>query len=127
MAQDTKNFKVSEFACRCGCGNEVKQELINMCQKIRDEAGIPIRVNSGYRCKEYNARVNGVPGSQHILGVAADLSCSKGAKFLLGIIEKLYKEGKLPELQFCKEYKTWIHVDCGKKRNNVFDKLKSRR
>jgi len=126
MANDTKNFKVSEFVCRCGCDNEgknVQQSLIDMCQKIRDEAGIPIRINSGYRCPAHNAKVNGAKGSQHILGVAADLSCSKGAKFLLGVIQKLYSEGKLPELQFCKEYKTWIHVDCGKKRNNIFQLL----
>ena len=35
MATDTKNFKVSEFACKCGCGNKVQQKLINMLQVIR--------------------------------------------------------------------------------------------
>ena len=124
MAVDTKNFKVSEFACK-HCGeNKVQQKLINMLQIIRDEAGIPIRVNSGYRCEVHNKNVGGVKGSQHTLGVAADLSCAKGAKFLLNIVQKLYNEKKLPDLQFCKEYKSWIHVDFGKKRNNVFDLLK---
>ena len=124
MVVDTKNFKVSEFACK-HCGeNKVQQKLINMLQIIRDEAGIPIRVNSGYRCEVHNKNVGGVKGSQHTLGVAADLSCAKGAKFLLNIVQKLYNEKRLPDLQFCKEYKSWIHVDCGKKRNNVFDLLK---
>ena len=121
MANDTKNFKVGEFACKCGCGNEVKQELIDMLQVIRERSGIPIRVNSGYRCPIHNAKVGGVKDSQHIQGVAADISCSKGAKFLWDITRQLYNEGKIPTLQFCKLYRTWIHVDCGKKRKNVFD------
>lgn len=124
MATDTKNFKVSEFACKCGCGNKVQQKLINMLQVIRDEAGIPIHVNSGYRCPAHNAKVDGVKGSQHTLGVAADISCSKGAKFLLKIVQELYAQDRLPDLQFCKEYSSWIHVDCGKKRNKVFEVLK---
>lgn len=121
MAQDTKNFKVSEFACKCGCDNKVKQELIDMCQVIRDRAGIPIHVNSGYRCAAHNAKVGGVKGSQHTLGVAADLSCSKGARFLWSITKELYAKGKLPNLQYCKLYSTWIHIDCGKKRNHIWE------
>ena len=124
MVHDTKNFKVSEFACKCGCGNRVQQKLIDMLQVIRDKAEIPVRVNSGYRCAEHNAKVGGVKGSQHIQGVAADISCSKGAKFLLKIVQELYAEGKLPDLQFCKEYSSWIHVDCGRKRNKVFEVLR---
>ena len=124
MVHDTKNFKVSEFACKCGCGNRVQQKLIDMLQVIRDKAEIPVRVNSGYRCAEHNAKVGGVKGSQHIQGVAADISCSKGAKFLLKIVQELYAEGELPDLQFCKEYSSWIHVDCGRKRNKVFEVLR---
>ena len=34
MANDTKNFKVSEFACKCGkCENKIEQK-INIAQKI---------------------------------------------------------------------------------------------
>ena len=124
MAENTKNFKVSEFACKCGCGNKVKQSIIDLCQKIRTKAGIPVRVNSGYRCEKHNAKVGGVSGSQHCAGVAADLSCAKGAKFLISTVKELYEAGEIPELKFCKEYKSWIHVDCGKTRHNVFDLLK---
>ena len=50
MAKDTKIFKVSEFTCKCGCGtNNIDQRIINMAQKIRDEVGKPVRVNSGCR------------------------------------------------------------------------------
>ncbi len=124
MAEDTKNFKVSEFACKCGCGyNPIDQRVINMCQAIRDEVGVPVRINSGCRCTAHNAKVGGVKNSKHILGLAADLSCSKGNKALYAAAKKLYSEGKLPDLDYCRirGYKSWIHIDCGGKRNNRWD------
>lgn len=124
MAEDTKNFKVSEFACKCGCGhNPIDQRVINMCQAIRDEVGVPVRINSGCRCEKHNARVGGVKNSKHIKGLAADLSCSKGNKALYAVAKKLYAEGKLPDLDYCRirGYKSWIHIDCGGKRNNRWD------
>ena len=119
MANDTKNFKVSEFACKCGCGhNPIDQRVINMAQTIRDALGVPVRVNSGCRCEKHNAKVGGVKGSKHITGKAADLSCSKGAKVMFDTVKRLHAEGKLPDLDFCKLYRSWIHIDCGGKRNN---------
>ena len=45
MAKDTKNFKVSEFTCKCGCGlNIIDQRVMNMAQTIRDALGVPVRV-----------------------------------------------------------------------------------
>ena len=122
MIHDTKNFKVSEFACK-HCGeNEIDQRIINMCQKIRDEIGIPVKVNSGYRCKFHNARVGGVKDSYHTHGLAADLSCSKGAERLYLTIQTLWVNGKLPELSWCKYYKkkNFVHIDIGDKRKNIF-------
>lgn len=121
-AADTKNFKVSEFTCKCGCGmNDTDQRLINMCQKIRDELGVPVRVNSGCRCKVHNARVGGVPNSQHILGYAADLSCSLGAARMFETVKAMHERGDLPDLRYCKKYSSWIHIDCGKERGKIFD------
>ena len=113
MAKDTKNFKVSEFACK-HCGeNKITQEVIDMAQIIRDELGVPVRVNSGYRCAEHNKRVGGSPKSQHMNGNAADLSCNLGGLILLLAIHKLKIEGKLPMLQYCIYYpkKDFCHVD----------------
>lgn len=42
-------------------------------QPLRDKYGKPMKVNSGYRCKELNEIVGGVPTSQHRLGEAADI------------------------------------------------------
>ena len=123
MAKDTKNFKASEFACK-HCGeNKIDQRVIDMAQTLRDYLGVPVRVNSGYRCEKHNANVGGVKGSYHTKGLAADLSCEKGGKALYLAAKKLYDEGKLSQLEYCIWYqkKNFIHIDCGKKRNSRWE------
>ena len=122
MSHDTKNFKVSEFTCHCGCGlNNAEQTMIDMCQKIRDKLGVPVNVNSACRCPKHNAKVGGVRNSQHLNGVAADLSCSLGAVKMFDTVKAMYANGELPELRYCIRYKTFIHVDCGRVRGQVFE------
>ena len=126
MAKDTKNFKVSEFACKCGCGyNVIDQRVIDMAQIIRDALGVPIHVNSGCRCEKHNASptVGGVQGSFHTKGLAADLSCSLGAKKLFAVVADLKARGKLPDLDYAILYikKDFVHIDCGKKRSIFFE------
>ena len=122
MANDTKNFKVSEFACKCGCGfNIIDQRVIDMAQVIREELGVPVKVNSGCRCKKHNARVGGVKGSKHTKGLAADLSCSMGSDVMFQAVKRLQAQGKLPALDYCIKYKTFIHIDCGGKRKNMWE------
>ena len=134
MAQDTKNFKVSEFACKCGCGfDNIDQRVMNMAQTIRDALGVPVRVNSGCRCEKHNTRSGGAKktyypdgrlkskGSNHMYGLAADLSSSAGAKVMFDTVKKLHAEGKLPDLDYCIRYKTFIHIDCGGKRKNLWE------
>ena len=120
-AKNTKNFKVSEFTCHCGCGfNNIDQRVLNMAQVIRDELGVPVHVGSGSRCARHNARVGGTKGSKHMLGLAADLNCSKGGKVMFDTVKKLKAEGKLPDLDYCIYYqrKNFIHIDCGGKRKS---------
>ena len=122
MTKGTKNFKVSEFTCHCGCGfNIIDQRVLNMAQIIRDALDVPVRVNSGCRCEKHNAKSNGVKGSKHTKGLAADLSCSKGAKVMFETVKRLYSEGKLPDLDYCIRYKTFIHIDCGGKRKSMWE------
>ena len=119
---DTKDFKVSEFACKCGCGfNNIDQRVLTMAQTIRDALGVPVRVNSGCRCEKHNARVGGIKGSKHVKGLAADLSCSKSAKVMFDTVKQLHAEGKLPDLDYCIRYKNFIHIDCGGKRKTLWE------
>lgn len=122
MAQDTKNFKVSEFACK-HCGeNKIDQRVINMAQEIRDKLGVAVRVNSGYRCEAHNARVGGVKGSKHTKGLACDLSCSLGAKKMKQAVQELRAEGRLQDLDYCITYgDRFIHIDCGGKRSRLYE------
>ena len=73
MGTLTKNFSVSEFQCKC-CGCFIpNQKLIDSLQELRDLVGVPITVNSGYRCLTHNRRVRGSNNSQHRKGAAADI------------------------------------------------------
>ena len=121
MVTDTKNFKASEFACK-HCGeNKIDQRVLDMAQVIRDELGVPVRVNSGYRCETHNKNVGGVKNSKHTKGQAADLSCSLGSAKMFEAVKKLHAEGKLPQLDYCIKYKTFIHIDCGGKRKSLWE------
>ena len=124
MAKDTKHFKVSEFSCHCGCGyNIIDQRVIDMAQIIRDALGVPIHINSGCRCEKRNSASGGVKGSFHTKGLAADLSCSLGAKKLFAVVADLKARGKLPDLEYAILYiqKDFVHIDCGKKRSIFFE------
>ncbi len=73
MGDLSKNFSRHEFACRC-CGRaEINQRLVDALQELRDLAGLPVRVTSGYRCSEHNRAIGGATRSQHLLGTAADI------------------------------------------------------
>lgn len=80
-----KYFDEHEFACHCdrhGVDAEghpildhiIDKRLVDVLDRIRERLGVPITVNSGYRCPEHNAEVGGVPDSQHVLGTAADIT-----------------------------------------------------
>ncbi len=71
--QVSENFHLSEFQCRC-CGQvKLDSELLNRLQAIRTQTGMPMRINSGYRCPAHNRRVGGASNSQHMTGKAADI------------------------------------------------------
>lgn len=79
MGDLSRNFSKKEFACRC-CGRvKVNPKLVAALQELRDLAGVPIHVNSGFRCPAHNKEVGGVKQSQHMQGNAADIVISKMA------------------------------------------------
>ena len=79
--QMTKNFSRAEFACKgkgcCGGSAPIAAALVELLQAIRDNAGLPITVLSGFRCRLHNERITGAhPDSYHTLGMAADITCT---------------------------------------------------
>ena len=47
-----------------------------MLDSMRHRAGLPIILNSGYRCKEYNQKIGASDTSSHTKGLAFDIACS---------------------------------------------------
>lgn len=83
----------------------------NILDPLREAYGKPIRVNSGYRCKELNSLVGGKPTSQHLTGQAADISSYRNTKAENEILFNLVRKLHLPFDQLINEKDfSWIHV-----------------
>lgn len=74
--KENKYFKLDEFKCKCGkCEmpeNMPSDELVDLLVEIREYYDKPVKIKSGYRCKEHNRAVGGAPRSRHLVGDAAD-------------------------------------------------------
>lgn len=118
MTYITKNFTIEELT-KTGCkANNVPNmeaiiNLTKLCiyvlQPLRDAYKMPIRVNSGYRSPVVNRIVGGVSTSQHLRGMAADITTGTiaGNKRLFALIQELH----LPFDQLIDERSyQWIHV-----------------
>lgn len=84
-----REFEESETAKARGITNVISsfevrdavRELTNtVLQPLRDAWGLPLHVNSGYRCPKLNAAVGGAATSQHIKGEAADIKAEHPIK-----------------------------------------------
>jgi uncharacterized protein YcbK (DUF882 family) len=73
MGDISKHFFRSEFACKCGCGQDtVDAELLTVLERVRTHFDAVIVINSGNRCPKYNKKIGGSKNSQHIYSRAAD-------------------------------------------------------
>lgn len=102
------NFRVKEFACNDGSDVVfISPELVEVLQKIRDHFQKPITINSGYRTVTKNKSVGGATYSQHLYGMAADIT-------IKGVSPKIvaaYAETLLPNKGGIGIYGTFTHVD----------------
>ena len=55
---------------------ENMKRICGWLEMLRDRAGTPIIINSGYRSPQLNKRVGGVATSNHVTGCAVDIRCS---------------------------------------------------
>ena len=113
------------------------QQVINLVylaayvlEPLRVAMGEPIKISSGFRCRELNAKVGGVYNSQHVKGQAADLcidgDLKKGKKWFNYIKDQLPFDQLICEHDASGTY--WVHVsyvykDFGKNRHQVIDNL----
>lgn len=93
--------------------SNLKQLVDYILDPLRERYGKPIKVNSGYRCPALNKAVNGSKSSQHMKGLAADITAGslKENKILFELVQEL----KLPFDQLIDEKNfRWIHVSFSK-------------
>lgn len=127
----TKNFSYSEFtdsetALKHKIDNNIKHEyvrnnikelVINILQPLRDHLGVPININSGYRCLKLNELVGGKPTSQHVIGQACDVTVEDYEPIE---IARLIVELKLPYDQLG-VYDSFVHVSVSsRQREQIF-------
>jgi uncharacterized protein YcbK (DUF882 family) len=74
MGNLSAHFSRKELSCRC-CGRlQIDSRLLEGLETLRSLAGTPVRVHAGYRCPRHNREVGGVPHSEHLEGLAVDVS-----------------------------------------------------
>ena len=95
--------------------------LMDYLDRVREAYGKPIRVSSGYRCRDLNRAVGGADDSQHKQGLAADLIVPD-LEHLMAVIRKLGGFDQLID-ERPKGRGRWVHVSIaaegGKPRGKV--------
>ena len=87
------------------CKPEYQRNLEALITNVLD----PLRVNSGYRCMALNKILGGVHNSEHLKGMAADITggSKEENKKLFDLIQQL----NLPFRQLINEKNfSWVHV-----------------
>lgn len=106
------HFSARELRCRCtfkDCTYTlVDDALIAGLEELRGILG-PLIINDAYRCKKQNDLVGGKPGSQHLLGKAADIRGKKSSADDIAetaeTVVACFKNGGVGR------YDTFTHVD----------------
>lgn len=111
----TNNFNLNEFNKHNFSLTETVlkniQDLAKNLQVLRDEVKKPIKITSGYRPAEHNAKIGGASKSRHITGQAADIKIEGLTPiYVASVIEKLISAGKMKQGGLG-IYKSWIHYD----------------
>ena len=103
-----KHFRINEFESpdKLGSGSEMDVDFLAKIDAARELAGIPFKINSGFRTQEHNLKVGGVYSSSHKKGLAVDISClNSDQKYI--ILNSLMAQN----LTRFGIGKTFIHVD----------------
>ena len=127
----TEEFSASETAAKYGIVNQIstteQRDAIfalvrKVLQPLRDLYQKPMKVNSGFRTPELNARVGGVATSQHCKGEAADIETGNHTEsYRLARLAKT-TPAIFKEIDQMILYPTFVHFSHrlkGKQRNQI--------
>ena len=111
---DLKYFKLSEFDSpdEVGSGKKMDSKFLEKLDYARHNAGIPFKINSGYRTQEWNMKVGGRFGSSHKKGLAVDIGY-EGSRERYLIVNSLMEVG-ITRFGIAK---TFIHCDVDKQKD----------
>ncbi|MBK8965073.1 MAG: peptidase M15 [Lewinellaceae bacterium] len=103
------HFDIREFDSpdQPGSGVYMKIKFLEMLDAAREQAGIPFRVNSGYRTPTHNAAVGGVPDSAHTRGWAADIAARTLEQKM-----RIVRAARTVGFNRFGIYDTFVHLDC---------------
>ena len=94
-----KYFSLSEFDCPSlpQSGKNMDTNFVYKLEHARELAGIPFKITSGYRTKEYNEDLlkrgyKASKNSSHLKGVAADIAVGSGSERYI-ILNALIRAG----------------------------------
>ena len=76
-----KYFKEKEFkACSPSCSmQDMSQGFLDLLDKVREAAGIPLVLNSAYRSVAHEKKMGRNGTSSHTKGLAVDIRCNTSA------------------------------------------------
>ena len=115
--QLTKHFKLSEIHCHGkGCCSTTKLDIkvVKFAEKMRNALGVPVTVESGYRCYQHNRAVGGANGSGHTYGMALDLTTAKVSRERLAVLAELLGVPRIG-IYLTDNKKCMIHIGTGNK------------
>lgn len=108
MGDVSPHFNRSEFACKCGCGfTAVDVELLGVLEGVRNHFNAPLTIDCACRCPTHNKEVGGVPDSQHVQGIAADIKVTGQSPDVVAD----YLEHAYPHGYGIGRYNTFTHID----------------
>jgi len=103
----SEHFTMAELACRCGCGKFNMDGLfLSFLGAVRLYYNAPMKITSGCRCTEHNARVGGAKDSAHVMGLAVDVHCDNGDDKYKLIEAAIYCGATGIGI-----YSSWLHLD----------------
>ncbi len=107
------HFTVEEMQCPCCFKCTMDVGFMTDLEEMREEAEIPLIINSGYRCQKHNSSLpNSSPTSWHMQGIAADIKWSH----LGAIVKYRILSEAMRIFDGIGIGKTYLHVDKGGKK-----------
>lgn len=110
-SRNVPHFHPRELACRCNrryCDGEIwiDPAFLEALVRLRTSWAQPITINSGHRCRLWNAHVGGAPASRHKY-MAVDVRAPRAYSQR----KELYEAAREAGFTGFGFYSNWLHID----------------